>query len=179
MFSFVAVDFETADGTRESACAIGLVRVEAGEIGARLARLIRPPRLQFSPYCVRIHGITPAMVRHAPPFGDLWPEIAPFFSGVPFLAAHNAAFDRSVLQACCRRARIPIPPLPFVCTVQLARQVWSLPSARLPTVCTHLGIPLSHHDPASDALACARIVLAAARQAPSVLARFVPPSSTS
>ena len=28
-------------------------------------------------------------------------------------------------------------------------------------ICRHLGIPLNHHDPASDADACTRIVLAA------------------
>lgn len=173
MPSFVALDFETADGTRESACAVALVRVEAGAVVERIARLIRPPSLNFSPYCVRIHGITPAMVRHAPFFDELWPALAPLLAGARFLAAHNAAFDRGVLQACCRRARIPIPALPFVCTVRLARRAWKLPSASLPAVCRHLGIPLVHHDPASDALACARIVLAVAQQRPDLLAPYL------
>jgi DNA polymerase-3 subunit epsilon len=31
----------------------------------------------------------------------------------------------------------------------------------LPNVCSYLGIPLDHHNAASDAEACARIVLAA------------------
>jgi len=38
---------------------------------------------------------------------------------------------------------------------------WRLPSARLPAVCAHLGIPLDHHNAISDAEACARIAIAA------------------
>jgi len=169
MSVFVALDFETADGSRESACAVGVVRVEAGRVVAHLARLIRPPRLTFSPFCVRIHGITPAMVADAPHFGQVWPEIIPLVAGARFLAAHNAAFDRGVLSACCRHYGIPIPAVPFVCTVRLSRKAWNLPSAALPVVCRHLGIPLKHHDAASDAWACARIVLAIQNDAPWLL----------
>jgi DNA polymerase-3 subunit epsilon len=35
----------------------------------------------------------------------------------------------------------------------------------LPDVCSYLGLPLRHHDPASDAEACAQIVIAARKQA--------------
>lgn len=172
MSVFVALDFETADGSRESACAVGVVRVEAGRVTERLGRLIRPPHLTFSPFCVRIHGITPAMVADAPDFGQLWPQIAPFVVGARFLAAHNAAFDRGVLAACCGRYGIPIPALPFVCTVRLSRKAWNLPSAALPAVCRHLGIPLKHHDAAFDAWACARIVLAIQKDAPELLSPY-------
>ena len=52
-------------------------------------------------------------------------------------------------------------PLPFVCTMQLARQTWGVRPTRLPDVCRFLGIPLQHHDALSDAEAAARIVIAA------------------
>ena len=178
MRPFVALDFETATAARDSACAVGVVRVEEGRVVATAAHLIQPPSLDFHPGCVAIHGITPEMVRLSPHFGQLWPSIAPLFDGVAFVAAHNAAFDRSVLQACCRGYGIPIPKLPFVCTVRLARKAWHLPSAALPAVCRFLGIPLSHHDPASDALACAQIVLAIATQAPGLLSPWVSGSPT-
>lgn len=41
---FVAIDFETADPKRDSACALGIVVVDKGEIVDREYRLIRPPR---------------------------------------------------------------------------------------------------------------------------------------
>ena len=40
--TFTAIDFETASCDRDSACAIGLVRVEAGRVVRREYRLIRP-----------------------------------------------------------------------------------------------------------------------------------------
>jgi DNA polymerase-3 subunit epsilon len=80
-----------------------------------------------------------------------------------FIAAHNAAFDRSVLQACCLKASLKPPSIPFICTVELARKVWNIYPTKLPDVCNKLGISLDHHNAASDALACASIVIAANR----------------
>lgn len=156
---FVALDFETADHGWDSACALALVRVERGEVRARRFRLIRPPRRHFR--FSFLHGITWEDVAGQPHFGELWPELAPLLHGAQFLAAHNASFDRGVLAACCRLYGLKPPELPFLCTVQLARQTWKLYPTKLPHVCQYLGIPLKHHDAASDAEACARIVLAA------------------
>ena len=44
---FAALDFETADHTPSSACAVGVVIVEDGRIVRRLSRLIRPPGRHF------------------------------------------------------------------------------------------------------------------------------------
>ena len=156
---FVAVDFETANHERDSACAVALVKVENGRITERLVRLIRPPQREF--LFTHIHGITWRQVADQPTFGELWPSLAALLPGARFLAAHNAPFDRGVLEACCRTYGFSPPPLPFLCTVQLARKIWNLRPTKLPHVCRHLGIPLRHHDAASDAEACARIVLAA------------------
>ncbi len=157
--TFVALDFETADHGRDSACQIAAIRVEDGAIVARSVHYVRPPRSTF--FFSGIHGITWNHVRREPTFAELWPRIAPIFEGAAFIAAHNAPFDRSVLNACCATARIPAPITPFLCTVKLARASWSLNPAKLPDVCRHLGIALRHHDAASDAEACAHIVLAA------------------
>ena len=156
---FVAIDFETADYGADSACALALVRVEGVRIVARDLFMIRPPRSRFA--FTHIHGITWAHVRGERPFAELWPEIEARIAGAAFLAAHNAPFDRGVLAACCAAAGHAPPALDFLCTVRLARRAWSLARANLPAVCAHLGIALNHHDPASDAEACARIVIAA------------------
>ena len=44
----------------------------------------------------------------------------------------------------------------------MARRAWNLRPTKLPDVCRHLGITLNHHDALSDALACAKIVIAEA-----------------
>ena len=54
-----------------------------------------------------------------------------------------------------------MPQQRFACTVRAARQAWSFRPTRLPDVCRYLAIPLRHHDPGSDAHACAQIALAA------------------
>jgi DNA polymerase-3 subunit epsilon len=159
--SFVAIDFETADRGSDSACALALVRVDGLEIVQRRVQYLRPPRPWFTFYYV--HGITWDDVADEPTFEEAWPQLCGILDGVDHLAAHNAPFDRSVLQACCRLSGHRMPDLPFLCTMQLARQTWGLHPTRLPDVCRHLGLLLKHHDPASDAEACARIVIAARR----------------
>ncbi len=160
---FVAIDFETADHGPDSACAVGLARVENLEVVRRVALLIRPPRPRM--LFTHVHGITPAMVAAAPAFGELWPRLAPVLDGADFLAAHNATFDRRVLEACCRSAGLAPPGLPFVCTVHAARRAWNQKPNGLSAVCARLGIPLVHHHAGSDAEGCARILIAAARAA--------------
>jgi DNA polymerase III subunit epsilon len=167
--TFVAIDFETADRDPDSACAVAAVRVVGTRIVTRVRYLIRPPRRHF--IFSDIHDITWADVADSPSFHELWPSLRQDLDGVDFLAAHNASFDQSVLTACCARARIRPPRAPFRCTVAMARSVWSIYPTTLPDVCRRLGITLHHHDPLSDAEACARIVIASAKCARCSVAR--------
>jgi DNA polymerase-3 subunit epsilon len=156
---FAAIDFETADTGSDSACAVGIVRVQNGRIRERFHCLIRPPRPNF--VFTYLHNITWGQVSSQPDFGKLWPRIQAAIGDAEFLAAHNARFDRKVLESCCRLGGIPVPSGPFVCTVELARRMWSIFPTQLPMVCDRLGITLNHHEALSDAEACARIVLTA------------------
>jgi len=162
MATFVAIDFETANHSRDSACAIGLVVCSDGGIVDSRQFLIRPPSREF--VFTYIHGLRWEDVRGAPTFGDLWPMLRQYVRRADFLVAHNSAFDRSVLKACCELYRVRMPATPFECTVQIARNVWSIYPTKLPDVCGHLDIPLRHHDASSDAEACAQIVLAAEQE---------------
>lgn len=157
--AFVAIDFETADYGRDSACSVALMRVERDRIVRKAVRLIRPPRRDF--VFTYIHGIRWADVAHEPVFASVWRDLEPMLEGASFLAAHNASFDKGVLRACCEAAGMEPPALPFECTVKWARKAWNLRPANLPAVCRHLDLPLNHHDAASDAEACARIMIAA------------------
>ena len=161
MTTFIALDFETADRYRDSACSIGVVRVEGERITARAHHFIQPPRALFEN--TGIHGISWARVMREPRFGDVWRKVTPLLEGAEFIAAHNASFDRSVLKACCGAAGIEPPPHRFECTVKIARERWKIRPTTLPDVCARLGLALRHHDALSDAEACAGIVLAARR----------------
>jgi DNA polymerase-3 subunit epsilon len=158
----VAIDFETADRSADSACAIGIVSIEKGKITQKGYRLIRPPRRHF--VFSYIHGISWADVEAQPTFIEVWDQFVPFWKDADYFLAHNAPFDRNVLTACCSAARRRPPRAPFICTVRVARSHWNFRPANLPTVCTQLGISLKHHNAASDALACASIALRAMKE---------------
>ena len=155
---FAAIDFETADPGRDSACALAVVRVHGTTIVRRTTWLIRPPRRQF--HFTDIHGITWAHVADKPTFGQLgprsrrnWPASTSWLRTTPRSTAGCS------ITAARRSGRRRRPSL--FCTVHVARKLWKLRPANLPAVCRHLVIPLKHHDPTSDAEACARIIVAA------------------
>ena len=159
MSSFVAIDFETANEDRDSACAVAVAAGRDGRMVGSWSSRIRPPTPEFT--FTYVHNLAWEDVREAPSFEEIWPELSRLLQSAEFVAAHNAPFDSSVLTACCRRYGLRPPEVPFECTVQLARTQWSIYPTKLPDVCRRLGIPLRHHVVESDAEACARIVLAA------------------
>ena len=71
----VAIDFETANEQRNSACALGVAVIVNGRISDSRLWMIRPPELRFNPINVRIHGIMEKDVDGEPSFDVLWPEI--------------------------------------------------------------------------------------------------------
>ncbi|HQH62332.1 MAG TPA: 3'-5' exonuclease [Clostridiales bacterium] len=162
---FAAIDFETANSDTASACALGVAVVRGGEIVQIKEWYIKPQPLYFSAFNTAVHGTTAADVADCPTFFELWPEIEPYLAG-QFVAAHNAPFDLAVLRALACKYGLNLPAFDAVCSCRLSRKVWrGLENHRLDTVCGHLGIGLNHHNAASDAEGCARIVLQAVRLA--------------
>lgn len=157
MGRYVAIDFETSGYAAHSACAVGLCRIEDGRMTDTFYSLIRPPssRVMFT----HVHGLTWPMLKDAPTFTELWPQLAAFMEGSHALLAHNAGFDRRVLHASCLALGLPLPQLPFLCTLKGSRRSLPLASRALDSVCAHFGIPLDHHHAGSDARACAAIYL--------------------
>ncbi|OPJ64393.1 DNA polymerase III subunit epsilon [Clostridium oryzae] len=64
--NFIAIDFETANKKRDSACSVGIAVVENGQVVQRIHRLIKPKEMRFLPFNVGIHGITASMVQNEP-----------------------------------------------------------------------------------------------------------------
>jgi DNA polymerase-3 subunit epsilon len=159
---FVAIDFETGDAKRDSACSVAMVLVEDGRVVRQEVRLIKPPRL-IVPGNQAVHGITNDMVKSSPPWLRVWKELAPMLEGVSVLVAHNASFDKSVLDACHKAEGIrPLEGIEWHCSVKAAKKAWpDWPSHALNACCERLGIPLQHHEALSDALACAEVYLRA------------------
>ena len=161
---WVAIDFETSNERRDSACALGLAVVRNGAVTKTEAWLIRPPEMRFDWRCTRVHGIRARDVADAPEFPDVWLEVSDLLEDGRLLA-HNASFDMAVLRAMLAAYGLGTPDVRYACTLAMSRRAWpDLPRHRLDTMCEHCGIELVHHDAASDARACASLALRAAEQ---------------
>ncbi|MBI9015641.1 MAG: 3'-5' exoribonuclease [Phycisphaerae bacterium] len=163
--NFIAIDFETANERRNSACSIGIAIVKDGEIVETISEFIRPPELYFNPFNVGIHGITASDVADAMTFDQLWEKIGGMFANNKVIA-HNASFDMSVIRYGLDEYGICYPSFDYYCTLVLARQIWpEICSHRLNDIADMLGFEFEHHDALEDAVACAKVLLQQAKLA--------------
>jgi DNA polymerase-3 subunit epsilon len=162
--NFVAIDFETGQYARESACAVGLAKYEHGALVDSFYSLIRPPVLYIRPDFTAIHGLRVEDVQDAPVFKELWESnIQSFIRGFP-LAAHNAPFDIGVLRAVLTSYALQAPGFSYFCTLALARHTWpGLPSYKLTSLGTKFGITYTAHHALADAQVCGDLVCRAAK----------------
>jgi DNA polymerase III subunit epsilon len=160
VMNFTAIDFETATGYRNSACAVGIVTVENGEIVDQYSTLIQPPDNYYWGMNIGVHGIRPADTADEPDFAGLYSEIHKRLAGRT-LVAHNAGFDRGVLEKTMEHYGLDYDALQlsgWECTMRIY-QAKGFQPYRLCDCCDRLGIELNHHEALSDALACARLYL--------------------
>jgi hypothetical protein len=96
--TFAAIDFETADYGRDSACAVAVIRVEGLAIVDRTYYYIRPPRshLVFSYW----HGISWSDVEGWRVSGQLWASTGTCMA-TGGLAAQNQTRALMVIMAQC------------------------------------------------------------------------------
>lgn len=164
---FTAIDVETANSSRASLCAVGLTRVRDGQVVEQMSSLVVPPlgHDEFAPRNMGIHGVTPAAVAGAPSWEKLYPQVMAFI-GEDTLVAHNAPFDRSVIQQVSSVYDLDWPTSLWFDTLPLARALLTLGSYSLPFVAKALDLPeLDHHEASADALQAARILLALSARA--------------
>ena len=156
---FIAIDFETATSQRTSVCSLGICEVVNNKVVKRESMLIRPEPFEFNPYNIKIHGITPDMVRDMPTFAELWSYIKPKLEG-KLVIAHNASFDINVLCRTLDSFGIEYPTFNYLCTVKLSQKAYpELESHKLNALAEAFGICFSHHDACDDAYVCALVLL--------------------
>ena len=155
---YVALDFETASGSPDSACSIGLVRFdEEGAVLERFYSLICPRCPVFDPGCFSVHHLDPLSVLAAPTMAALWPSLQTFIGSLP-LVAHNAAFDVKVLRASLASWKIEPPHNEYYCTLSLARKLWKgRRSYSLPVLAADLGWEYEAHNALADSEICGRL----------------------
>ena len=153
--TFTAIDFETAVGKRNSACAVAIVTVENEKIIDEYYTLIQPPGNEYFYRNIEVHGITPEDTINSPLFNEVYPEIKKRLSGKT-VVAHNESFDRSVLRKTMEHYGLDYTELNLAdkweCTYRIH-------GASLDVCCHKYGIRLKHHEALSDARACAALYL--------------------
>ena len=163
---FTAIDFETANGSAASPCAVGMVRVRSGKQVASFEMLFQPPSPHnwFSDANIRVHGITPDMVSESPSFIEALGQMLNFIEG-DVLIAHNAPFDMGVLRASAAAVRAELPEIDYGCSLKIARKTYNLDSYRLNEVAYAIGHEeFDHHNALADSEACAKIIVHAANR---------------
>lgn len=159
--NFTAIDFETANGSSASPCAVGLVKVVEGQIVDTFSTLIKPPYPNdwFATGNIGVHGIHPQDVIDAPSWAEALDQMLGFI-GMDDLIAHNASFDMAVLRASAALIEVELPDLRYGCSLIMARKTYNLESYRLNQVAYAIGHEeFDHHDALADSDACARIVI--------------------
>ncbi len=159
--TYVVVDLETTglrpqgNGITEICC----LRVAGGRVADRFATLVNPGR-PIPAFIQAMTGITDAMVRGAPAFGEIVPSLLDFL-GDSVLVAHNAPFDLSFLNYGLYVNGHRSLHNPVLDTRRLARRlVPDLQSGSLDAVAQHLGVPIEgRHRASGDAEATVEVLL--------------------
>ncbi|HOI15933.1 MAG TPA: exonuclease domain-containing protein [Geobacteraceae bacterium] len=156
MEDFVAIDFETANPQRVSACALGYAKVSNAEIVDARGYLIKPIG-GHAPFQSKIHGIKEEHTFDKPLFGELFPKVEDLFD-YPLVA--HSLFDKQVLQALSDHFNLRLV-FDYIDTSAIAKErLPNLKNCKLETCVKHFGLPsFKHHDAAEDATACARVFL--------------------
>lgn len=140
--------------------------MRGGLVVERAEWFIKPPttHAEFQHFNIKIHGITPAMVANARDWAGQLIDLREFL-GDDVAVAHNASFDMGVIRSACAETVTPIPKLRYLCSVQVSRKTYDIPSHRLPLSAAAAGYgDFAHHNASADAEACAAIVIDAARR---------------
>ena len=156
MEEFVAIDFETANPKRVSACALGWAKVSGGGISERKGYLINPVG-GHAPFQSKIHGIKKEHTYDKPDFGELYLQIKEIFE---YPLVGYSLFDSQVLRALSDHFNLRLQ-FDYVDSCSLAKQMLpDLKNHKLKTVAKHFCLPaFKHHDATEDAVACASIFL--------------------
>lgn len=162
----MALDFETANSNRASACSLGMTKVIDGKITDSKYELFKPPAGydDFEARNISIHGIRPKDVLAKKRFIDLWPEFHSFIGGLP-VVAHNASFDISVLRAALTASECPWPEIEYACTYVMSKNQFDMAKHTLSDVAKAANViwdESQHHNALFDSRICAEIVLSLA-----------------
>ena len=153
---YAVVDVETTSGDPRIAgiMEVAIILTDGRSALERWSSLVHPQGpIDF--FVGRLTGITPAMVRDAPRFGEVAAVIERMTEGTT-IVAHNTRFDMTALATAFARQGRSFRR-DSLCTEQLSRQFFPhLKLHNLNSLCLHMGVNRrGNHRAMVDAMACA------------------------
>lgn len=156
-FDFIAIDFETANNNRISACAIGIVFIKDNKVAFSKKFFIKPPNGEnFNSQHISIHGIRKSDVEKSLDFYELWNnELKNYFNN-NLIVYHNASMDLSILKKLLEYYAIKDYNIKHIDTMRIAEK--SLNPKRLTDLAEKFEISFNNkHEPEEDAKVCAYV----------------------
>lgn len=158
--TFTVLDIETTGvhySQGDKITEIGAVRIKDGKIIDKFATFVYPEQ-SISQEITDLTGITDEMVKDAPKFDKIVPDLFKYVDGT-IIVAHNLDFDYKFIKYIAKESGYVFKN-EGIDTVSFARAVVrGLKNYKLNTVCAHFGIEFLHHRAYSDAYATAKMFL--------------------
>lgn len=158
--TFVVLDIETTGvhyTEGDKITEVGAVKIVDGKIVDKFQTLVNPG-VKISQEITNLTGIDDEMVKDAPPFEKVIPDLFKYVDGA-YIVAHNIEFDYKFIKYCAKESGYVFKNK-GIDTLAFAREtVKGLKNYKLNTVCGHFGIEFLHHRALSDAHATAKMFL--------------------
>ena len=156
--NFAALAVETANHDFASVCDLGVAIVRRGKIVKCLHYLVQPEGNVYEEQFTGWHGISAADTEQAPPFAEVWAQVAPMLRKLPLVVYSGGIAAR--LQEAFDKASLPRPEFSLLQNLLLARQRFpELASHNFYDVAEHIGHPIAEPGARAKAEACAHITM--------------------
>lgn len=155
---FIAIDFETANHKRCSACTLGISIYKNNINVDNKYFTFKPYPFEFDEINLNITGLKVSDFENLPNFEEIWDAIEPYFNNA-LVFAHNASFDINVLKQTLDIYNIPYPNFDFCCTYLMSKVKFeNLQNYKLDTIANILELnTFEHHNALEDAIVCGKI----------------------
>ncbi len=161
--TIIVLDFESTglNTATDRVIEIGAVKVVGGTVVDSLSLLVNP-KVPLKEKIVQLTGITDMMLADKEGAETAIPKLMEFIGDAP-IAAHNAAFDASLLKSELKRLGMSFSA-PVIDTLTLARKMFpDMKSFKLSSVCKQLQVSLKNahravHDATATALCLTRMI---------------------
>lgn len=164
---YVILDIETAN-SHDDPCQIGGIICENGIVTKTVCELCKPQN-DFADMNIRMHKITPEMVKDKPSFRTVWEQNFSFIDTNTFVVGHYVSGVLNEITDCLHKLGLDICSLNYIDTLAIAQRCFSkdyiesmikletkygrpIGHYRLKTLAKLLDLPIPNHNASDDCI---------------------------